>query len=128
MISHVTLGSSDISRSRAFYDRTLEPLGIVRVHDEAEAIAYATAKDAMPWLWILTPFNGEPASFGNGTHIAFLAPDRAAVRTCHAAGLETGGSDEGAPGPRPNYSEHYYGAYLRDPDGNKLQAVCYDPD
>jgi len=62
---------------------------------------------------------------GNGSHVAFLAPGRAAVREFHAAVLAHGGSDEGAPGPRPHYHRNYYGAYARDPDGNKLQACCH---
>ena len=73
---------------------------------------------------MLPPFDGRPAERGNGWHCAFLAPSRAAVDAFHTAALGAGGSDEGAPGLRPQYTENYYGAYVRDPDGNKLQAVC----
>ena len=76
-------------------------------------------------FWILPPHNKQPASVGNGSHTAFPAPDRAAVRAFHAAALANGGSDEGAPGLRPHYHANYYGAYVRDPDGNKIQAVCH---
>ncbi len=74
-------------------------------------------------LFIGPAFNGDPASAGNGTHIALIAADRATVDAFHAAALAHGGSDAGAPGPR--YHAHYYGAYVRDPEGNKLQAVCH---
>jgi catechol 2,3-dioxygenase-like lactoylglutathione lyase family enzyme len=77
---------------------------------------------------VLPPFDGRPAARGNGWHCAFLAPSRAAVDAFHAAALAAGGSDEGAPGPRPQYSDNYDGAYVRDTDGNKLQAVCYHPE
>ena len=128
MFSHVTVGSSDIARAKAFYDRTLTPLGISLVHEEADALAYGRGAREVPWFWVLPPFDGRPAERGNGWHCAFLAPSRAAVDAFHAAALASGGSDEGAPGLRPQYSETYYGAYVRDPDGNKLQAVCYRPE
>jgi catechol 2,3-dioxygenase-like lactoylglutathione lyase family enzyme len=73
----------------------------------------------------MSPYNGETATVGNGVHVAFKADNRAAVDAFHAAALAAGGTDEGAPGLRPHYHEHYYGAYVRDPDGNKLQAVCH---
>ena len=127
MISHVTLGSDDLRRAVAFYDPVMASLGLVKVLDVRGAIAYAQSEESKPWLYIVRPFDGGPASSGNGTHLAFLAPSRAAVRAFHEAALAADGQDEGAPGPRPQYSEHYYGAYVRDPDGNKLQAVCYAP-
>ena len=125
MVSHVTLGSNDLARSGKFYDALLEPLGYTRVEDEEEAFAYGVAGTKVPWFFIHLPFDGRPASWGNGTHVAFLAPSRAAVDAFHVAGLDNGAQDEGPPGLRPQYSKSYYGAYLRDPDGNKLQAVCY---
>ena len=127
MLSHVTLGTNDFARARAFYDPVLATLGLSCQHAEDQALAYGRGAKEMPRLWILVPFDGEAASVGNGSHIAFLAETREQVRAFHAAALEQGGSDEGAPGPRPQYSETYYGAYVRDPDGNKLQAVCYAP-
>ena len=127
MISHITLGTNDAERSKAFYERTLSPLGLVKVADGSDHFAYAASEDDLPWLYVVPPFDGARASFGNGTHVALLAPSRAAVRAFHEAALAAGGQDEGEPGLRPQYSEHYYGAYVRDPDGNKLQAVCYAP-
>ena len=79
-------------------------------------------------LVVCKPLNQEPATYGNGTHVAFLAPSHAAVDAFHAAALAEGGQDEGAPGPRPHYHKDYYGAYVRDPDGNKLQACCHKPE
>ena len=76
-------------------------------------------------LFIVSPFDGGRAAPGNGPHAAFLAPDRAAVDAFHAAALAHGGTDEGTPGLRPHYHANYYGAYVRDPDGNKLQAVSH---
>ncbi|MFZ5789466.1 MAG: VOC family protein [Pseudomonadota bacterium] len=129
--SHVTLGSNDLPRSRTFYDAALAPLGLVRLRDdEGEAYGYGREgvdTDRLP-VWILRPFDGRPAAPGNGVHIAFLAPSRKAVDAFHAAALRSGGTDEGKPGLRPHYHANYYAAYVRDPDGNKLQAVCHDPE
>ncbi len=124
MISHVTVGSSDIVRAKAFYEKLMAPLGYVRVYEAEDYFAYGETEASPPCFWVLPPFDGRPAERGNGWHCAFLAPSRAAVDAFHAAALGAGGSDEGAPGLRPQYTENYYGAYVRDPDGNKLQAVC----
>ncbi len=128
MISHITVGSNDIARAKAFYERVMAPLGYVRIMEGDDYFAYGEAEGAPARFWVVTPFDGRSAKRGNGWHCAFLAPSRAAVDAFHAAALATGGRDEGAPGPRPQYSETYYGAYVRDPDGNKLQAVCYRPE
>ncbi|MDG2284777.1 MAG: VOC family protein [Alphaproteobacteria bacterium] len=123
MFSHVTVGTNDIAKARAFYDAVLATLGIESFTQGKHFIGYG-AKDG-PQLWVLSPFNCEPASVGNGGHIAFLAPDRGAVDAFHAAAIIAGAKDEGAPGPRPQYHDNYYGAYARDLDGNKIQAVCH---
>jgi catechol 2,3-dioxygenase-like lactoylglutathione lyase family enzyme len=129
MLSHVTLGSNDMSRARAFYDAVLATLGYQRLADFAEeGMGYGprgSPEDRIPF-WVLRPFNRERAGSGNGWHVAFLAPTRQAVRDFHAKALELGGRDEGAPGLRPDYHANYYGAYVRDLDGNKLQAVCHE--
>ena len=127
MISHITVGSNDLGAARRFYREVLPTLGLACVHDGAEAAGFAEPGGKGPRFWVLAPFDGAPATVGNGTHVAFLASSREVVRSFHAAALAAGGSDEGAPGLRPQYTEHYYGAYVRDPDGNKLQAVCYKP-
>lgn len=126
MYSHITIGANDVERAGTFYDAVMETLGYVRFFTADGALGYGKPADQQ--LWILTPFDGKPATAGNGTHIALLAQTRAAVDAFHAAALGNGGSDEGAPGLRPQYHEHYYGAYVRDPEGNKLQAVCHRPE
>jgi catechol 2,3-dioxygenase-like lactoylglutathione lyase family enzyme len=131
MLSHVTLGSNDMSRAREFYDAVLGTLGYLRLADFGEeGMGYGPKGKPEDHIafWVLRPFNRERANAGNGWHVAFLAPSRQAVRDFHAKALELGGRDEGAPGLRPDYHENYYGAYVRDLDGNKLQAVCHDPE
>ena len=128
MISHVTVGSNDIARAKAFYEKVMASLGYARVYEAEDYFAYGETESSPPCFWVLPPFDGRPAERGNGWHCAFLAPSRTAVDAFHAAALAAGGSDEGAPGLRPQYTDNYYGAYVRDPDGNKLQAVCYDPE
>jgi len=123
MFSHITLGSNDLERSRRFYEPVMATLGVQQPFELPGTIAFGELAGVK--LFIVSPFDGGAASQGNGQHAAFLAPDRAAVDAFHAAALAHGGSDEGAPGPRPHYHPHYYGAYVRDPDGNKLQAVCH---
>ena len=125
MLSHVTVGTNDIARSRAFYDPVMASLGLKLVDEGDDYAGYAKGPEELPWFWVLPTFDGAPASHGNGTHFAFLAASRAQVDEFHRVALAAGGSDEGAPGPRPHYTETYYGAYVRDPDGNKLQAVCH---
>ncbi len=125
MFSHVTVGTNDIARSRAFYDPVMASLGLKLLHQGDDYAGYGKGADELPWFWVLPTFDGAPASPGNGTHFAFLTASRAQVDEFHRTALAAGGSDEGAPGLRPRYSENYYGAYARDPDGNKLQAVCY---
>lgn len=123
MFSHVTIGTNDIGRARPFYDAIMDVLGHRVLIDNPAFVAYGEASG--PKVFIVPPFDGKPASVGNGGHIAFVAADRASVDRFHAAALANGGSDEGAPGLRPHYHPNYYGAYVRDPEGNKLQAVCH---
>lgn len=125
MFSHVTLGTVDLARARAFYAPVMAALGIGEPFTLPGTLVFGEMMGAK--LFVGAPFDGQPATQGNGTHIAFAAPSRAAVDAFHAAALANGGRDEGAPGPRPRYHAQYYGAYVRDPDGNKLQAVCHAP-
>ena len=129
MYSHACLGTNDIARAVAFYDRVLAPLGLARQESGLEngLAGYAAAPDATPQFWLLRPIDGRPATVGNGVTIAFEAPDRATVDAVHAAALAAGGRDEGGPGFRPHYHADYYGAYMRDPDGHKLCCVCHRP-
>ena len=123
MYSHVTIGANDIAGARAFYDPVLATLGIERFFERDTALGYGELRGTR--LWVMHPHDGQAASIGNGVHVAFLAPSRAAVRAFYEAALANGGTDEGAPGPRPQYHRNYYGAYVRDPEGNKLQACCH---
>ncbi len=119
---YLTLGTNDLIRAARFYDAVLAPLGLVRRATEDTEIGYGLPDDRRTRLWITLPFDGNPATIGNGTMPALVAPDQAAVRSFHAAALAHGGSDEGAPGLRP-YGSGFFAAYVRDPDGNKLSAV-----
>ena len=123
MYSHVTVGTNDIARAKSFYDPVLAALGISLFHEGADRLGYGEPKG--PQFWVMTPFDGAAATVGNGCHVAFVAPNRDVVNRFHATALKLGATDEGAPGPRPHYHRNYYGAYLRDLDGNKLQAVCH---
>ena len=125
MLSHITFGSNDLERAGAFYNEVLGLLGIVRQEARDEALGYARKRDGVPWIWIMTPSDGLPATWGNGSHLALMSESREQVDLFHAAALAKGGRDEGAPALRPHYAPDYYAAYLRDPDGNKLQAVHY---
>lgn len=123
MYSHITVGTNDMTRAKNFYGPVMATLGKISFSEGKHHTGYGEAGGAQ--FWVLSPFNREPASVGNGSHVAFLAADRAMVDAFHAVALAHGGTDEGVPGLRPQYHPNYYGAYVRDPDGNKLQAVCY---
>ncbi len=116
MIAYATLGTNDMPRAIAFYDAVFAPLGAVRDLTTEHWTRYTRAGERAK-VCLVTPFDGERATQGNGAMLAFEAPDRAAVDAFHAAALAQGGADEGAPGLR---EETAYAAYVRDPDGNKL--------
>ena len=130
MLSHVHVGVTDFARAFAFYAALMEELGLVlRFQDPAKAWAGWIGTGAeRPLFLIGRPYDGAPAGPGNGNMVALLAPTRACVDRCHALALSTGGQDEGAPGLRPGYHPNYYGAYFRDPDGNKLCVCCHRPE
>ncbi len=121
------LGANDLATMVRFYDAVLAPIGLVQrafQNDGGPAGAcWVKPGQKLPEFFIQGPYNRQPATAGNGVMVAFLAADHAAVDTAHAAGLLAGGTDEGAPGPRPHYGAGYYGAYLRDPEGNKLHLA-----
>jgi catechol 2,3-dioxygenase-like lactoylglutathione lyase family enzyme len=123
MFSHITLGSNDFARAERFYDAVMAVLGHPVLFKMEGSVAYGTPTG--PKVFIVPPFDGQPARAGNGVHAAFLVASRTIVDEFHQVALEHGGTDEGAPGPRPHYHPNYYGAYVRDPDGNKIQAVCH---
>ena len=124
ILSHVSLGTNQLDRALAFYDKALGALGIGRVVDlsqEHHAVAYGRA---YPEFWVQAPFNGQPAEVANGVHIAFYAETPAQVDAFYKAALEGGATDDGAPGPRPIYGKPYYGCFVRDPDGHKIEAMA----
>ncbi|BBP84784.1 MULTISPECIES: VOC family protein [unclassified Pseudomonas] len=127
MLSHVCIGTNDFSRALAFYTPLMKALGLPQKFcDPSRPWAGWMPADApRPLLVLGTPFDGEAATVGNGQMVALLAPDRASVDQCHALALANGGRCEGAPGLRPHYHPDYYGAYFRDPDGNKLCVCCH---
>lgn len=132
MFTYVTLGTNDLARSARFYDAVLGALGLSRCDTSAESdwdgwIGWGTYVEGGKRelaLWVCKPFNGESATSGNGTMVALRARSWREVQQFHEAALENGGVSEGAPGLRPQYNPDFYAAYVRDPDGNKLAAVC----
>lgn len=129
MFSHVFIGVSDFDRALAFYRPLMEALGIEPRFCEPERpwAGWQSSPGPRPLLLVGKPYDGQPHHPGNGQMVAFMAADREAVDRAHAVALAHGGTSEGPPGPRPEYHEHYYGAYFRDPDGNKLCVACHAP-
>ena len=127
MFSHITIGSNDLARAGAFYDAVLLPLGLRRRSVTPDggppALCWVQAHAALPRFYVYSPYDHKPATVGNGSMVAFLASSREQVDQAYSAGLLAGGSDEGPPGERERYGRGYYGAYLRDPDGNKLHIA-----
>ncbi len=130
MFSHIFVGVNDFDRALGFYDPLMRALGIeARFVDASRPWAgWQSRPDPRPLFLIGRPFNGQAHEPGNGQMVAFLAPTRETVRTAYAVALAQGGTTEGAPGLRPEYHAHYYGAYFRDPDGNKLCVACHAAD
>lgn len=122
MLDHVGFGVSDYARSKAFYERALAPLGLTLLMEPLADIA-GFGRDGKPFFWI----DGRGGGIQGGLHIAFAVQDRGTVDAFHAAALEAGGTDNGAPGVREIYHPHYYGAYVLDPDGMNVEAVCHAP-
>lgn len=119
MIGYVTVGTNDFVAALKFYDTVFLSVGVNRLWRHGQMAAWGRSR-AEPALCIASPFNGEPASVGNGAMIALRMTDRQAVDTLHAKSLLLGGLDEGRPGPRGDHG--FYGEYFRDLDGNKLNA------
>lgn len=130
MISHTFLGVNDFAAALDFYDGVLAELGLVRRFCEPARpwAGWQRPGVTRPLFLIGRPADGQPASAGNGNMIALLAVDRATVDRVHACALQLGGSCEGPPGLRPQYHAAYYGAYFRDPEGNKLGVCCHQPE
>lgn len=126
MIDHITFGVTDFARSVAFYDVAFAPLGVTRLYtppsEENDGVPFTGYGEDTPFFWIVE----ERATTGM-LHVALQA-NRSQVDAFHAAALRAGGTDNGAPGLRPHYHPHYYGAFVLDPDGHNIEAVCHTPD
>jgi catechol 2,3-dioxygenase-like lactoylglutathione lyase family enzyme len=122
MIDHVRIPVTDIAVSREFYVRLLEPLGYRVEKDLPDRVKLRNASDG-DFVWIIGTAD---ASRYEPRHIAFRAPNIESIREFHRIGVACGGTDNGAPGPRPNYDDSYYAAFVRDPDGNNVEAVVHD--
>ena len=120
MIDHITLHASDFATAKGFYTAALAPLGYEVVADHGGACAFGAQA---PQLW-LAGSEGPPTPI----HVAFVAPDRAAVDAFYEAAMAAGGSDNGGPGLRPHYHPTYYAAFVHDADGNNVEAVCHRPE
>lgn len=131
MIAYVTVGADDIARAKRFYSALLPALGYA-LEEGPEGLSYTLptapgASGPAPDFYVKPTFDGRPASAGNGTMVAFMVRGQKQVRDLHAAALIAGGSDEGQPGFRAAYGPHFYVAYLRDPQGNKIALFSSDP-
>ena len=120
MLDHIGLNVSDFEASKAFYLRALEPLGIRTVMEFPEWKSLGLGDGQKPYLWIHE--RGTPST---STHVALVVTDVETVDAFHAAAIAAGGTDNGAPGLRPHYHPSYYGAFVLDPDGNNIEAVCH---
>jgi catechol 2,3-dioxygenase-like lactoylglutathione lyase family enzyme len=125
MLHHVSVGVRDVARAAEFYDPVLAALGYKRVMEFMPyGIGYG---EKQPEFWIQLPADRNIASVGNGVHVGFSAKSTEAIHAFHRAALGAGGMNEGDPGPRPDYGPAYYGAFVRDRDGNKLEACLVPP-
>jgi catechol 2,3-dioxygenase-like lactoylglutathione lyase family enzyme len=126
MLDHITFGVADFERAIAFYDTALAPLGVKRLTsvsaEQSGGAAFAGYGDTRPFFWI-----GAGDASKSQLHIAFTASDRATVDAFYKAALAAGGDDNGAPGVRPHYHANYYGAFVLDPEGRNIEAVCHAP-
>src|SRR5277367_1485368 len=126
MLDHTGFPVADYARSKAFYEKALKPLGYELVTEvaqsENDSPAAGFGADGKPDFWI-----GGEGGLNRIIHIAFAAKDRASVDAFHRAAIAAGGKDNGGPGLRPHYHVNYYGAFVLDPDGHNIEAVCHAP-
>lgn len=121
-LSHISLGTNRFPEAVAFYDTVLATLGYQKLADYPNAVAYGKI---YPEFWLQLPYDGQTATVGNGTHIAFLATNPAAVDRFYQTALAAGARCDGPAGPRPLYGDGYYGCFVRDLDGHKIEATFY---
>jgi catechol 2,3-dioxygenase-like lactoylglutathione lyase family enzyme len=125
MLDHISLTVSDVARAKAFYDPALAPLGIavmMAFPDTGVPVSLGYGSDGRPYFWV-----GAGARVSGAVHVAFAAADRATVDAFYQAAIAAGGTDNGGPGVRAHYHPNYYGAFVLDPDGHNIEAVCHAP-
>jgi catechol 2,3-dioxygenase-like lactoylglutathione lyase family enzyme len=122
MIDHVSIPVRELKASARFYDALLAPLGMTRLRDQPKTVGYGKS---YPEFWLNARPQGKPLAPDSGAHICLRAPDTAAVDAFHAAAVAAGAQSDGAPAMRPEYSSHYYAAFIRDWDGNRIEAVTF---
>lgn len=123
IMSHVSLGTNDFDRATAFYDAVMSALGARRIESFPGAVAYGKQ---YPEFWVQTPLDQARASVGNGTHFGFMATSKEMVQAFWDAATTAGAKGDGPPGARPDYGKAYYGCFVRDPDGHKIEATFWD--
>lgn len=123
MMSHVSIGTNRFDEASAFYDRVLATLGVRRIEAFPGAVAYGRQ---FPEFWVQSPIDGQPATVGNGIHFGFFAASRDEVHAFYDAAIAAGAKGEGPPGPREHYGPQYYGCFVRDLDGHKIEATFWD--
>lgn len=124
IMNHVSIAVNDADVSLPFYDAVLATVGAKRIMEHPGAVAYGKM---FPEFWVHPePFDGGKPQVANGVHFSFFANSKAEVQAFYDAALASGGTDDGAPGPRPDYGEPYFGCFVRDPDGHKLEATFWD--
>lgn len=127
MIGYTMIGTNDLPKSLRFYDPIMLEMGLDQCWRDEQSTSWGRRADEnVPRFFVGYPFDGSVATIGNGVMTAFRFDDAGIVDRLYALAIRNGGSDEGAPGRRPHYGEGFYGAYVRDPDGNKLAFVCYN--
>lgn len=125
IISHVSIGVVDFEKAIGFYDSVLGSIGIRKIMSHPDAAAYGRE---FPEFWVQIPADGKPASVGNGTHFGFIARTKDEVHAFWETAVANGAQPDGEPGPRPHYGEPYYGCFVRDFDGHKIEAAYWDVD
>jgi len=129
IMSHVSVGTNDLERALAFYDAVMPVLGARRMLQEPRENPRAVAYGKMfPEFWVQTPHDGRRAEAANGVHFGFFAGAKDKVHEFYDAALAAGGDGDGEPGPRPLYGPEYYGCFVRDPDGHKIEAMVWESD
>ncbi len=126
MLAAICVGTNDLTTATQFYDDVLATIEMVRLSENNIEVGYGNAETQEVTFWVLLPYDKQPATFGNGTQVMFKASSHEAVQAFHSAAITLGGQNEGLPGSR-DYSEGYYGAYVRDLSGNKLHVFYLPP-